>query len=423
MGVLQFKNNSIGILKAGKNPKVFYRISLLKSSQSHFETNYIINNYLVFLKILFMNSSSINFPNSLTKIIFPVLENMQIPVAVIEPQFNNINEIFDFSYVFINDYGSKSYSLLKENILGKTLLELFPFYTNNGVFDKLKSVYEKDVQLNISPNSPQRLKADVLPSSISFCASKFDNYIIMNWLDTSVIRSQLKTIKLLQNSNEELEQFAYIASHDLQEPIRMVISFTQLLQKRYADKLDDDAREFIAFAVDGAKRMKELIDNLLVYSRAYISTGKYEKVAVESIIKNIQEDFKILLNETGTKITYGDLPVIYTDVTMLHRLLTNLISNAIKFRQKKAPEINISAVRNNSEWIFSVNDNGIGIEEKYYEKVFMIFQRLHGKSQYPGTGLGLAICKRIIDRLEGKIWLESQPDKGTTFYFTIPIKE
>ncbi len=361
-----------------------------------------------------MNTSTpIISSDYLTRYIFPILENIQLPVAIIEPKFDTENNISDFSYVFINEFGSRSYSLPKEEILSLTFLELFPLYREKGLFDKLKSVF----------NNNENLTEEVVTrTNIRFNASKFDNYILINWIDTTVIQNQLSTIKILQNSNEELEQFAYIASHDLQEPIRMVISFTQLLQRRYADKLDDDAREFIAFAVDGAQRMKLLIDNLLIYSRANIA-GKIEIVSVESVINDIIEDFKILIGETGTKIIYENLPDIYTDKSMLSRLLTNLISNAVKFKGKEKPVIKITVEKKNSEWVFSVADNGIGIEEKYFEKVFMIFQKLHVKTKYPGTGLGLAISKKIVEKLGGRMWLTSQPDIGSIFYFTIPVKE
>jgi two-component system, sensor histidine kinase and response regulator len=228
-----------------------------------------------------------------------------------------------------------------------------------------------------------------------------------------------KTMEALKSSNLELEQFAYIASHDLQEPLRMVASFLQLLASRYKDKLDSNANEFIDFAVEGASRMQKMIQDLLEYSRIQTQGKQLEKTDTSEILSHIISNLQTKIEETGTIILSDKLPVLIGDESQLKRLFQNLITNAIKFCIDKKPQIFISAKQENDEWIFSFKDNGIGIDQQYQNKVFQIFQRLHTREEFGGTGIGLAICKRIVERHNGKIWFESKPGEGTTFYFTI----
>ena len=227
----------------------------------------------------------------------------------------------------------------------------------------------------------------------------------------------------LARSNADLEQFAYVASHDLQEPLRMVISYTQLLARRYQGKLDATADEFIGFAVDGASRMQQLIQDLLSYSRLttrgkalqFTQTG----AACNTALENLRESIKI----SNAEVSVGPLPTVLADATQLAQLFQNLIGNAIKYRNKHRPEIRVDARPNGNEWIFSIQDNGIGIEPQYFERVFQMFQRLHTRKDYSGTGIGLAICRKIAERHGGKIWVESYPGQGSTFLFTIPQSE
>ncbi len=222
----------------------------------------------------------------------------------------------------------------------------------------------------------------------------------------------------LLRSNKELEQFAYVASHDLQEPLRMVSSFTQLLAQRYKDKLDQDAQEFIQYAVDGAVRMQILINDLLEYSRIESRGKKFLKIDMHNVLGQVVNNLSIRIQEQNAMITNDDLPEVFADEGQMMQLLQNLIINSLKFC-KDPPRIHVSAKEEKDQYIFSVKDNGIGIESQYYNKIFQIFQRLHPRDEYGGTGIGLAICKRIIERHGGKIWVESVSGNGSVFYFTI----
>jgi light-regulated signal transduction histidine kinase (bacteriophytochrome) len=226
----------------------------------------------------------------------------------------------------------------------------------------------------------------------------------------------------LARSNRDLEQFAYVASHDLQEPLRMVTNYVQLLARRYKSKLDPDADDFINFAVDGAIRMWRLINDLLTYSRVGTQNKGLKSTDCETVLKHSLDNLKIAIEENEAIITHDSLPTVMGDHLQLGQLFQNLIGNAIKFRGEEPPRIHISASRNGGGWTFSVRDNGIGIAPEYAERIFVIFQRLHNREEYPGTGIGLAICKKIVERHGGCIWAESEVGKGTTFYFTLPME-
>lgn len=227
------------------------------------------------------------------------------------------------------------------------------------------------------------------------------------------------TVDELDRSNKELERFAYVASHDLQEPLRMVASYTQLLANRYKGKLDSEADVFINYAVDGANRMKKLISDLLAYSRLS-KKMEMKETDLNVLIENVRNVLALAIKESGALIIADPLPPVKGDETQLFQLFQNLLANAIKFRNSKSPEITIKAKRDKNEWIISVSDNGIGIDPAYYNKIFIVFQRLHAGNKYQGTGIGLAICKRIVENHGGRIWVESDSNKGSRFYFTLP---
>lgn len=230
-----------------------------------------------------------------------------------------------------------------------------------------------------------------------------------------------ETLEELRRSNVELEQFAYVASHDLQEPLRMITSFLQLLSQRYKGKLDSDADEFIEFAVDGALRMQDLINDLLIYSRVSRKAKKFENLSSESALIQAIFNLKVYLDEKKANITYDSLPVVFGDYNQFVQMFQNFIINSIKYSSND-PVIHISAEKEENHWIFQVKDNGIGIDPKHHEKIFRIFQRLHRDVDYSGTGIGLAICKRIVERHGGDIWVDSELGNGSTFYFKIPIR-
>ena len=224
----------------------------------------------------------------------------------------------------------------------------------------------------------------------------------------------------LARSNGELERFAYVASHDLQEPLRMVASFLELLAERYKGRLDERADKYINYAVDGAARMKALIDGLLRYSRVTTQGRRLEEMETRSALDEAMANLGRAIEEKGAVVTHDDLPTVLADPIQLVQLFQNLIGNALKFCDG-TPRVHVAAERTGEEWVFSVRDNGIGIAPEYRERIFQIFQRLHGRDKYPGTGMGLAICKRVVERHGGRIWVESRPGQGSTFLFTLPV--
>jgi light-regulated signal transduction histidine kinase (bacteriophytochrome) len=222
-------------------------------------------------------------------------------------------------------------------------------------------------------------------------------------------------------SNAELEQFAFVASHDLQEPLRMITSFLAQLEKKYNDQIDDRGKQYIHFAVDGAKRMRQIILDLLEYSRVGRINTNFENVNTEKIIDDVLALYKSLIEETGATITINKLPVVHTDYALLRQTFHNLIGNGLKYKKTGVkPEIVISCEDKSDYWLFSVSDNGIGIDAEYFDQIFIIFKRLHTREEFPGTGMGLAITKKIVENMGGEISVASQKDKGSTFYFTIP---
>jgi len=232
------------------------------------------------------------------------------------------------------------------------------------------------------------------------------------------IRAEVQ--EALQRSNTEFEQLAYVASHDMQEPLRKIASYLQLLAQRYEGRLDADADEFIGYAVDGAKRMQALINDLLAFSRVGTKAKPFAPTDCNAIVRTALMDLQIAIEECGAQIEVGELPTVMGDATQLPQLFRNLLSNAIKFRRDGVPRISVRAEPSGAAWRFAVSDNGIGIAAEYFERIFIIFQRLHARSRYAGTGIGLAICKKIVERHGGQIEVQSTPGEGSTFAFTLP---
>ena len=297
-------------------------------------------------------------------------------------------------------------------------------------FSKLEEEVKKGK--SIGPYEAKRLKNDGTEMYVSVTLSPIKNYeekitgiaiIARDISKRKKIEGELKdTIAELKRSNYELQQFAYITSHDLQEPLRAIASFAQLLERRYKNRLDSDADEYIDFVVDSAVRMKEMIQGLLYYSRVGTRGEKFRLINAEKALKDALSNLKLVIKENKAKITYDKLPVLTADKGQLIQLFQNLIENAIKFKKPDIPpQIHISSRKDKEMYIFSVTDNGIGMEPQYTGKIFEVFKRLHTIDEYKGAGIGLAISKRIIERHMGKIWVESELNRGSTFYFSIPL--
>jgi PAS domain S-box-containing protein len=346
-----------------------------------------------------------------------VLENIPNMVFVKDAQ--------DLRFVRFNKAGEKLLGHTKKELIGKNDYDFFPkeqadFFTekDNAVLrqNDIVDVPEEPIDTKQGQRWLHTKKIPILSPAGRATYLLGISEDITDIRDAKLALEQ-KT-KELERSNSELEQFAYVASHDLQEPLRTISSYVQLLASRYKDKLDKDANEFIDFAVDGSKRMRTLINSLLEYSRVN-RVKPFEWMELTDLMKEIQLDMKDQIKEANASIKYNGLPKIYGDVVLINQLFQNLIGNAIKFRGEKKPEVKITSKRKNGEYIFSVEDNGIGIKDEYAEKIFVIFQRLNSRDKYPGTGIGLSICKKIVERHGGKIWVESEPGKGAKFYFTI----
>lgn len=324
----------------------------------------------------------------------------------------------NFSPMIIEDDLPKVIDMFRSTLMGQA----------NQYEVTIKGKYGRNIILSVN-TAPIYSKGKIV-STVSFGRD-----ITENKRDQEKIKRNQEKIKRtteeLARSNKELEQFAYIASHDLQEPLRSISSFTELLARRYQDKLGSDANEFIEYILSGSKRMQQMINDLLALSRVGTKGKEFEPTNVQSVIQNVFRNLHSIIIRNNTVITIDDMPIINADSFQIAQLFQNLIENAIKFRKKDiTPQIHISAEQRSieegfikkDEWVFSVKDNGIGIDPKNFSKLFVIFQRLNKREEYPGTGIGLAMCRKIVERHRGKIWVESQPGEGSTFYFSIPIK-
>ncbi len=285
-----------------------------------------------------------------------------------------------------------------------------------------------DVNVRLCPRTSFELwKEQVQWHSLPWKAVEIAAAIELRKSIVNIVLRQAEKLALvaidLERSNAELKTFAYVASHDLQEPLHQVASYVQLLEARYGEKLDRDAKDFIGFAVEGVNLMQTLIDDVLLYSKVDLLGIKWEPIEVETALNRALSHLHGLISETGAIVTTDPLPTIVADCTQLSQLFQNLIGNAIKFRKPNTvPQIHISATRQENDWLFSVRADGIGIDPQFFDRIFIIFQRLHTRDEYPGSGMGLTICKKIVECHGGKIWVTSELDQGATFSFTIPVK-
>nr|WP_242019093.1 MULTISPECIES: PAS domain S-box protein [unclassified Trichocoleus] len=313
----------------------------------------------------------------------------------------------------------------ESELLSMSVKDIHPPDQLDVIWEKLREKEKETIRH--SKNIPclrkdgSRFFADIGSKVIIYNQIPYNIAFFRDITDRKAAEEQLRQrAEELAIANSHLEQFAYIASHDLQEPLRMVASYTQLLARRYKGKLDDDADDFISYAVEGANRMQQLIKDLLAFYQVGHRAETFEAVNCEKVLLLAIANLTAAIAESGAVVTHNPLPVVLGNAAGLTQLLQNLISNAIKFSQQ-SPRIHIEARLGDKEWVFSVRDNGIGIDPQYAARIFVIFGRLHTKSDYPGNGIGLAICQKIVNRHQGKIWVESELGKGSTFYFTLPI--
>jgi two-component system, chemotaxis family, sensor kinase Cph1 len=390
--------------------------------------------------------------NSLQKSEKRYLEFFNNPLmgfALCEIITDNNDQPIDFVYLDVNHAFENFTGLKKEDVLNKKVTSVLPYaevadiieiYGNVALTGELANFEYPIPSLNkyyeVAAFSPRKRQFIAFFTDISerklweSIVKKRGNELskINTMLNVEIGDHEKAEIKLeriigkLEASNQELEQFAYVSSHDLREPLRMITSFLQLLEKRYKGRLDEDADEFITFAVEGAKRMDAMINDLLEYSKIGNQERDFNYINCEKILEIVLMNLKTLIEEHEVIITHEALPDIYANDQLMIQLFQNIISNSIKYQSEKRPEIHISVEKKEEEHVFSITDNGIGIDSKHLERIFIIFQRLHTRDEYEGTGIGLAISQKIVHLLGGKIWVESKPGQGSTFYFTIPFK-
>ncbi|MGB9200437.1 sensor histidine kinase, partial [Methanobacterium sp.] len=335
-----------------------------------------------------------------------------------------------FKIIYWNKIAEKMFGWTEEEVLGKYTGDILQTKIENSSrnigLEKLleEGHFEGEVCNKRKDNT--YLPVD-LNSKVSYNEKGEMTGVLSSVRDISERKHNEKELKetmdRLIRSNKELERFAYVSSHDLQEPLRMVTLFSQLLEKRYKDKLDKDANEFIEYIVEGSQRMKQLIDDLLEYSRVDSQAKEFENVNLENVLDNVLTNLSISIVEYNVTISHDPLPVVNGDKNQLMQVFQNLVINAIKFHGQNTPEINIHVQKKENEWIFAVEDNGIGIDVKHQKQIFEVFKRLqHNRDEYPGSGIGLSITQKIIIHHGGRIWVESELGKGSTFYFTIPTK-
>jgi PAS domain S-box-containing protein len=329
-------------------------------------------------------------------------------------------------FVFVNPAAARLFGArLPEEVLGKTVTDLIHPDDRQLIAERTTRALSGSVtppqSIKVLRLSGGSVEVEATGARIEFDGEPAVQVVMRDITERKQAEKQIsKALLALQRSNQDLEQFAYVASHDLQEPLRMVASYTELLAQRYQGQLDDKAQTYIHYAVDGATRMQRLINDLLTYSRVSTQGRPLEPTDSHAVLGEALRNLTVAIEENRAIVSNDDLPTVRVDASQLQQVFQNLIANAIKFRGQASPHAHVSARQEAGEWLFSVADNGIGIDAQHAPKLFVIFQRLHGRQEYPGTGIGLAVCKRIVERHGGKIWFESKPGEGSTFFFTLP---
>lgn len=332
--------------------------------------------------------------------------------------------------VFLNTAGTKILGAAdSKQIVGKPIMDIVHPDHREIAKEQIRHMKEKGNHIPLIEQKYIRFDGSTIDVEVAAIPFMYQNKFMIQVVfhditERKYAEEKLKqTLAELTRSNTELEQFAYIASHDLQEPLRDMSNFSQLLMVRYKDKFDKNANQFIDFIAEGAIRMQKMIDNLLQYSRIGTHGKPFEPANCEDVLNQAITSLKAAVEENGAVVTHDPLPTVIADTSQMTQLFQNLISNAIKFRRKEPPHVHISAEQKVNKWLFSVQDNGIGIAPEFSERIFMMFQRLHTRTEYPGTGIGLAISQKIVERHGGRIWVESELGRGSTFYFTIPFRK
>ena len=333
-------------------------------------------------------------------------------------------------WVYMNPAGVKLLGAKSEGeLIGKEIREIVSPEFRDIVRSRLEQVEKKGLSVPELEEKFIRIDGEKVDVSVSAVPIDYqgESGIFVFAEDISARKKAEEELRRshdeLERSNAELQQFAYVASHDLQEPLRMVSSYVGLIERRYKGRLDADADDFIGYALDGAKRMRMLINDLLEYSRVGTHGKTFESVDCETLVNRALDHLQLLIEDSSATVTHDHLPTVMGHGAQLMRLFQNLINNSLKFTKDTPPLIHVSAEQCDGYWLFSIHDNGIGIDPQYADRIFVLFQRLHDREEYPGTGLGLAICKKIVERHGGRIWVRSEQDKGATFFFTIPRQD
>ncbi len=352
-----------------------------------------------------------------------VIENAQNGIILLNLNTANVE--------YINKETERILGYSLEELKNIDIFTLFP--KENGYREKIIEKFNKrkngyidsdEYETVFISKSGEKKNVNLTSTIIDINKRHIDIIVIKNISDK--IQSELelnRAFEQLKKSNQDLEQFAFIASHDLQEPLRMISSYLSLLEDEYSNVLDEEAHEYIYYAVDGAKRLQLLIQDLLSYSRVSSRKPVKKNVDLNDVVNKVIKMYSIAIKERNTTILIDELPVVFADDNQMSLLFQNLIGNAIKFNKNENPEIWIKNRQSDNYWIFSIQDNGIGIDKKYFDKIFIIFKSLHPKDEYSGTGIGLSLCRKIVELHRGEIWVESQLGKGTTFHFSLPGKE